>query len=292
MKQRALGNWILAADLAWSPLALLAARVLCHILRSDYTLRWAFPEFVAYLVPTWLLWTLLSERLRLDGFRNGWRLGATVSHLLLANTVLIGVLAAVTYLSGQHPSLYLLGCFGLILWCGFIAIRGVVCLWLQRRRQDEGLSRIAILGSGPVAQRLALKLDRHPELFCKVAGFVCAETDVTGPFPGPGFPASVPTMEVTALLRAQRVDELAMVHGSNSPEVQNMAARCREAGIRVSYVPQPYEPYLSRPKLLDLDGLFLLRLEAVSPMAFTKMAKRCLDSWSVLFSERLRSLPC
>ena len=84
-------------------------------------------------------------------------------------------------------------------------------------------------------------------------------------------------MEVTALLRAQGVDELAMVHGSNSPEVQNMAARCREEGIRVSYVPQPYEPYLSRPRLLDLDGLSLLRLEAVSPTPFTRVAKRCSD---------------
>jgi lipopolysaccharide/colanic/teichoic acid biosynthesis glycosyltransferase len=277
MKQRSLHTWILAADLAWSPLALVSAGTLCHILQPAYPSRWPLPDFAACLVPSWLLWSLLSQRIQLDGFRNGWRLAAAVSHLLVAATLLIGALAAISYFSARHLAPYLFGCFGLMLLLGFIAIRWTVFIWLQRCHRNGHLDRVAILGSGPVAQRLALKLHRHPELFCTVAGLVCAETDVSGPFSGPDFPISVPTMEVTALLRSQQVTELALVHASNSPEVQNLAAHCREEGIRVSYVPQPYEPYLSRPNLLDLDGLFLLRLEAVTPSTFARIAKRCLD---------------
>src|SRR5205085_9424443 len=49
-------------------------------------------------------------------------------------------------------------------------------------------------------------------------------------------------------------------------EMINLAARCRTEGIDVSLVPSLYELYLSKPKLLDLDGLPVLQLPHPEPM--------------------------
>ena len=69
------------------------------------------------------------------------------------------------------------------------------------------------------------------------------------------------TLQVVDLLRSQRIDELILaLPEPSSPELLNLVGRCRGQGINVSLVPQPYELYLSKPDLLDLGGLPLLRL--------------------------------
>ena len=62
-----------------------------------------------------------------------------------------------------------------------------------------------------------------------------------------------------------------------SAELLTLTARCREAGIRVSLVPQPYELYFSKPVLLDLDGLPLLQLNDPIPSHFFLQCKRSID---------------
>jgi lipopolysaccharide/colanic/teichoic acid biosynthesis glycosyltransferase len=58
----------------------------------------------------------------------------------------------------------------------------------------------------------------------------------------------------------------------------NLAGRCREHGINVSLVPQPYELYLSKPTFVDLEGLPVLQLRG--PLISTPVAysKRILDA--------------
>src|SRR5580698_9293098 len=88
MKPEQLRNRILAADLAWIPVALAAEQALCSGLHCSQ-IPLGPSNFVAYVVCTVLAWVLLSENLHLDGFRGGWRLPALVSHLLLAVVLLM-----------------------------------------------------------------------------------------------------------------------------------------------------------------------------------------------------------
>jgi lipopolysaccharide/colanic/teichoic acid biosynthesis glycosyltransferase len=279
MRPRQLRDRILAADLAWIPLALAGEQA------SRHGLHWSGPalgvsDFLLFVVATWLAWTLLSENLQLDGFRGGWRLPAVVSHLLLAVGLLLVMLLAVENVSRRRVGAWELAGFGLALLGGFLAIRWVALRMLRRRYRRGEVNHVVILGSGRVASELAVKFERHPELLCKVSGFLCAKAE----FPAPEVhshrsPAAVTvgTPEVAALLGQHRVNELVLAHDSTSPEILNLVAQCREQGIRVSLVPQPYELYLSRPSLLDLDGLPLLRLGETTPPASARVGKRLLD---------------
>jgi lipopolysaccharide/colanic/teichoic acid biosynthesis glycosyltransferase len=88
----------------------------------------------------------------------------------------------------------------------------------------------------------------------------------------------VSTLEVTDLLNSHEVNELIVaLPQPATAELVRLATRCQQRGIGVSVVPQPYELYLSRPRLLDLDGLPILKLcEPLASSVFLK-AKRLVD---------------
>jgi lipopolysaccharide/colanic/teichoic acid biosynthesis glycosyltransferase len=109
---------------------------------------------------------------------------------------------------------------------------------------------------------LATKIERHPEMLCQVAGFlVPGEVAMDSPATNPS-QISAHTLGVVDILRPYHVDEIILaLPKASHPEVVDLAARCRSRGISVSLVPHPYELYLSRTRLLDLDGLPLLQLQ-------------------------------
>lgn len=279
MKPEQLHNRILAADLAWIPVALAAEQALCSGFRCRH-LPLGPSNFVIYVVCTVFAWVLLSEHLHLDGFRGGWRLSALVSHLLLAIALLMVILLAVEDMSERDVGRLTLSVFSLFLLLGFLFIRWVALRGVLRRYGNGDVHRVVILGSDRVATELTAKFEQHPELLCQVIGFLCpgAELPVTRSSQDTlAGPATISTMEVVGLLRQHKVDELVMAHAPASKEILNLVAQCRQQAIRVSLVPQPYELYLSRPSLLDLGGLPLLQLGEATPLVSARIGKRLLD---------------
>ncbi|MGA7924729.1 MAG: sugar transferase [Candidatus Sulfotelmatobacter sp.] len=268
MKKNRFPLWIVAADLLWVAIALLCADVL------RYGIRWGAAQegFVHMLLPflfaAWLLWGLLSDKMNLDGFRGGWHFPAMVSTVFLGVSFLMTALLAISYLSQRYVSRLALGYFGILLLLGFIAIRYSARLFLRARHRAGKVGRVVIVGCGQVARELASKIEHHPEMLCRVVGFLYPH-DASGSY---GLPRSSTsdsttlfTLKVVDLLRSQHVDELILALQKPSwPELLNLVGRCRALGINVSLVPQPYELYLSKPDLLDLGGLPLLRLRESS----------------------------
>jgi lipopolysaccharide/colanic/teichoic acid biosynthesis glycosyltransferase len=279
MKPEQLRNRILAADLAWIPVALLAEQALCSGLRCRQV-PLSESNFVVYIVATVFAWILLSENMHLDGFRGGWRPSTMISHLVLATALLTLLLLAVETVSDRYIGRLTLSAFSLFLFLGFVSIRGIALRTVLRRHRNGEFHRIVILGCDRLANELAAKFDHHPELLCKVVGFLSpgAETPAARPRRDPtAAPATVSTMDVVALLRQHNVEELVLARPPASTEVLNLVALCRQQLIRISLVPQPYELYLSRPRLLDLGGLPLLQIEDMVPPASARIGKRLLD---------------
>ena len=280
MKKQRLQDWILAADLVWASIALMIAYVLTYGTTLDSVSERRLLTFVPVLVGALVLWAGLFSWMKLDGFRLGWHLPAIISELLLATCSLLGFLLAAVFLVRYYVSRLALAYFGLLLVMGFVMIRRGVHVVLRSSYLKGARRRVLIVGSGPVAREMAVKIERHPEMLCQVVGFLCsADTSLDNRIPGSVSQATtVQTLGVPELLRQHRVDEVIITLSKPGlPEVMNLAARCRLEGIGVSVVPHPYELYLSKPQLLDFGGLPVLQLNEVDASLANGLAKRALD---------------
>jgi lipopolysaccharide/colanic/teichoic acid biosynthesis glycosyltransferase len=280
MKKQRLQHWILAADLIWVSIAMLIAYVLTYDTKLDSAGESRLLTFVPLLLGSVVLWAALFSWMKLDGFRLGWHLPAIVSELLLSASCLLGCLLAALFLARYYISRLALAYFGLLLVMGFVAIRRGVHLILRSKYLTGARRRVLIVGSGPVAREMAVKIERHPEMLCQVVGFLCSpDTSLDNRIPGIASEASaVRTLGVPDLLLEHRIDEVIItLSRPGLPEVMNLAARCRLLGIGVSVVPHPYELYLSRPQLLDFGGLPVLQLNEVDASLANGLAKRIMD---------------
>jgi lipopolysaccharide/colanic/teichoic acid biosynthesis glycosyltransferase len=294
MKARQLHLWILLADLVWIPGAMAFAWLLRYgtVWRGGNTQD--IEATVPFLVGSFLVWCLLSAGMKLDGFRRGWRFAAVVTELFLALCCLMAVLFTMGYLLRDYASRLTLGYFGIILFLGFIAIRQLAYFMLQERYRSGDVRKTVIMGSGPVAREIAAKIERHPEILCKVVGFLFPQNIAVdlGFNPTSACPAeTISTFGVIDRLRREGVSEIILALPRVSvPEVLNLVARCREMGISVSLVPQPYELYLSQPRLVDLGGLPLLQLHETAKASRLSW-KRTIDVSAGLFLAIPASVP-
>jgi lipopolysaccharide/colanic/teichoic acid biosynthesis glycosyltransferase len=280
LKKQRLQHWILAGDIVWAFIAL----PLAYVMRYGFT--WHDPTggtFLTFVVPLLVavaLWALIFSSMKLDGFRRGWDLPATFSQLFLGLCLLMAVLMAGAYLLRVFLSRLTLCYFGILLFVGFLSIRCAAHAILGSRYLAKAVRRVLIVGNGPVAREMAAKIEGHPEMLCQVVGFLCSsDSSFDTRLPGTASQARlIQTLGVIDLIREQQVDEVIITLSKpGSPEVMNLAARCRREGVGVSVVPHPYELYLSKPHLLDLGGLPILQLREARSRFANSRAKRGLD---------------
>jgi lipopolysaccharide/colanic/teichoic acid biosynthesis glycosyltransferase len=281
MQQKRITRWVLTADLLWMFFAFLAAGCLRYGPRWILGSNSRFNTLLPFLVAGMVLWTVLFRRLHLEGSYGAGPFGAMASRLLLGLFCLMGGLLATGYLARQYVSRLVLAYFAALLFLGFVLLRHFVLQWLRALHRTGEVSRIVVVGSGTVARELALKIERHPEMLCEIVGFLSPDG---GPLEGSvrvnGWNGirRFSTLGIADFLKARNIHEVVIALSQpTSAEIHTLAKRCREMGIRVSLVPQPYDLYLCRPTLHDLDGLPLLQLEEIVPSPVFDMCKRILD---------------
>jgi lipopolysaccharide/colanic/teichoic acid biosynthesis glycosyltransferase len=281
MNQRRLSVAVLIADLVWSLVAMGTAIILRYGVHWSPLDKDSAFHLLPFLGVAWLIWALFSLLLPLDGFRGGWRLSAVVSQLLLAVGGLMLILLSGGYLFRSYVSRLALVQFSLLLFTGFVLLRVALYLLLRARLKNGGVRRVVILGSRGLARELARKVDRHPEMLRRVVGFLAPDegtSDSGSSVADPDPARSTGTLGVVDLLSAQRTDEVILVlEECASPDLLNLAALCRDRGIKVSLVPQFYELYLSRFHLTDLGGLPVLQLARPGLSVPALVGKRVVD---------------
>lgn len=255
---------IFAGDIAWALLAL----VLAYITRFGF--HWYLPAggtVFAVLAP-WLivvvLWAILFFGMQLDGFRRGWHSSAVLSQLFVALCFLMLMFMAGGYFFRVFLSRLFFVYYGVFLFVGFCSVRYLTHAILGSKYFAGAVRRVVIVGNDLLAREMATKIERHPEMLCKLVGFLySADTSFDPRIPADGDRATtVQTLGVIELLRESSVDEVIITSaGPANMEIMSLAARCRNAGIGVSIVPHPYELYLSTPRLVDLGGLPVLQLQ-------------------------------
>lgn len=286
MNTRRLEFWILFADLAWIACALFISDLLRFGMTWTPDERVSIDALMPFAVATGLIWIGLSFFMQMDGFRGGWKFSTVFSHVLFGTCCTTSVLLTLGYLARSYVSRLALAYFLLLLFGGCLGIRVAARAMLRRWHEGGNAWRVVILGGGRVAQEVATKIEQHPEMLSKVVGLLFPDepveeiilptaTNIFGSLP----PAShLSTLEIAKLLRRARVDEVivAMSHAP-TPEVRTLLLRIRDMGIATTIVPQSYELYASRPRLITLDGLPLVQLRDPGLRWRYVVLKRLLD---------------
>lgn len=281
MNTRKLEIWILLADLAWIAAAFFGA----DLLRFGFT--WTPDERVSihallpFVIATCFLWLLLSLFMPMDGYRRGWKLSNVLSQLLLGTVCTFVTLLALGYLMRSYVSRLALAYFVCLMIVGFLGLRCFARLLLRWRHRDGDLWRVVILGGGREAQEVATKIEQHPEMLCKVVGMLFPNP-ATDELIVPGLAAQnslqLHTLDIFGLLRDRRVDEVIIALSQPlTPEVRTLVRRIRDMGVQTSLVPQSYELYASRTRLVQIDELPLVQLRDPDLSRRYVILKRCMD---------------
>jgi len=142
------------------------------------------------------------------------------------------------------------------------------------------MRRAVILGTGHVAQELAFKISRHPELLLEVVGLLYpsgADSSNDVAIPSDEL-TSLRSLNVHSFLEEKNVKELIVVMPQpNGSDTEKVISKCREAGIVVRLVPQWYELYVSEAQMIEVDGVPLISLEDRNIPAAARAMKRTVD---------------
>lgn len=280
MNPRAIRHIILAGDLLWIVLAAVAA----HMLRTSSPLSFshvsmAFRDSMFLMTSAGICWVLVFHKMKLDGFYGGYDIPAVLSQLFTGLITLVVLIASAGFLLREGTSRLVLlnfcGIFLLLAFGGRMLSRSIA-----RRFSGAGKRhRVLVMGKGRIAQEIAERIQKHPEMRWELVGFLFPTgDDFVEPILHAAPTSQVNSLQIESLLNRQHVDELILTSPiQEQGEMLNLVANCRQRGIKVSVVPSLYQLYVTRPSLIDLDGLPLIRLGEAHPLFLQSAIKRTID---------------
>src|SRR6266481_972606 len=165
MKIRNLRYWILTADLLWVLGALglgIYLRYAGTKVTTDFILH--YQTYSLMILAAVVAWTLLYFEMSLDGFKGGWHFFAILSQLIVAVSLLMIVLLALSFLTKHNYSRLVMLYFGFSFFLGLVGLRCLARFLVTSKLRNIADHRCVILGHGPVAKELASKIASHPEL--------------------------------------------------------------------------------------------------------------------------------
>lgn len=192
--------------------------------------------------------------------------------ILQAPALSVGGLAIVGPLVGRVPA----DSFAVLLLSAAVTLstsRAAVRAVIRRATADE---RILILGSGQIAELVADKCRKHPELGVDVVGCL----DVLGEPTAAA--VTVPHLgtldDVDHVIEEQRIDSVIIAFSAvHHEQLLQAIHRCRRRRVKVSVVPRLFEVIGSRVDVHDIQGLTVLGLRGSVRSRGTMAAKRAFD---------------
>jgi exopolysaccharide biosynthesis polyprenyl glycosylphosphotransferase len=166
------------------------------------------------------------------------------------------------------------GAFAGALACGAIAGLARSGARMAVHRASKLRQRTLIVGSGMVAQRLAERINDHPELGLDLTGYI-DDGDNQGP---EGLPHLGSLSALSDLVELDLIDRVMIAFTRAHHEDLLHALRvCRDAGVAVDIVPRLFEFLDGARSIEQIGGMPLLSIDAPSFSAPSRVSKRTLD---------------
>jgi lipopolysaccharide/colanic/teichoic acid biosynthesis glycosyltransferase/uncharacterized membrane protein len=272
---------ILVMDLLWVTAACLLANLFRFPLLGTQANARGVPYLYAASIGVAIVsWTAIYWAKSLDGFTQGWHFPSVSSQVIVASTYLIGSLLIFGFLMKFDYSLLALFFLGLVLPTGLVTIRFAAWKIVKSRARTNRTRRVVILGNGRVARELADKIQKHPEMAIQVVGFLYPHQpgSVGEATTSPAATSSARSVTALALLQEKKVQELILTEPlPKGLESDKFITSCHNAGMRVHFVPQSYELYLSRARLSEIDDVPLISIEPRRLPSAVPAIKRTMD---------------
>jgi len=273
---------LVGADIAAVPIALFLAYLFRygHKVGAQLTHPTPWAPINVVVVGAIVPWLLLHKPMSLGSFSEGWSLPATFSRVVLGSAMQMGVVLALAYMSRVYISRLILIYFA-IAFCGLVLFARVITYDVLCVYHRGGKSRrVVIVGDGRVARELVQRIRRHPELLYEVVGLLNPSTQPGNGNnnPSPNGNGELSSLDALKFLEQKGVQTL-LVCMDQPPvaEVESFLAHCLDQGIRVGLVPQLYELYTSRARLVELGGVPLVALEGPPDFRVAAAIKRATD---------------
>lgn len=257
-------RWLLLADSVW----IAVAAWLAHCLRNGtFLAEWSLPH-IAAMVPAVIVsaavWSAICGRMSLDRLGRHTNFPEMLSRIMIAVSVFITFVLALAFMVRDMFSRLAFVYFGLLLVLGFTVIRGIARYLAVRFRSDFAV-RTVIIGNGRIAREIANKITAHPEHMRDLVGFLhAANTDLLDceHAGSVGVQDSLSSVKVLELLQKHHVEELILAGAESSgSHTSRLITECRKASISICVVPESYELYSSHARVIDLEGLPLVKVE-------------------------------
>ncbi|WP_235674732.1 sugar transferase [Mycolicibacterium pulveris] len=136
------------------------------------------------------------------------------------------------------------------------------------RMFDPTVTRILVVGTGPISERLTSRLRRCPDTV--VVGHV--DDNVA-----PGTHVLGGLSELSLVCTANKVDRVIVAFPNTSDAIVLEALRQLQGQVPVSEIPRYFELHNWRSEAEELHGLTLMHLPILSLAISERIAKRCMD---------------
>ena len=133
---------------------------------------------------------------------------------------------------------------------------------------DPTVSRILVLGTGPISDRLTSRLQRCPDTL--VVGHVDDD-------PAPGTPVLGGLADLPELCATHRIDRVIVGFPNTSDAIVLQALRRMQGQVPVSEIPRYFELHNWRSEAEELHGLTLMHLPTASLGPSARIMKRLID---------------
>ena len=167
----------------------------------------------------------------------------------------------------------------LIAWPLTLVATLYVRFWLRviaERARSSHVTRVVVVGSGPLAMRLYGRMLNDPTLTYEVLGFVDTNVDIRPPEIRGRLLGTLEQLE--SILMRTVVDEvvIALPIKSHYAEIQQTIEECERAGVQSRYSPDLFPSRLARPRLETADGQPAIAMKVVSD-DYRLVVKRAID---------------
>jgi len=140
-------------------------------------------------------------------------------------------------------------------------------------RRGVAVRRVAVVGTGSVAYRLARAFREDEALGYQFVGYIADD-----PEPGFGRDCLGGLGAIEEIIRRRRIEEIIVaLPGSMHQEILGIADRCQALDIRLRVVPDLFEVVMIRATLSEIDDIPLIGLRDPVITGYQNLVKRAFD---------------